>query len=154
MIQSSVAKVDNGTRFVGDAGKTMDDIVGAVKEVSTIISDISGASQEQLTGIEQVNRAIIEMDTSTQQNAAMVEQSTTAAAQMADQARELVTAVARFKLEAASRAPAFAATPAVAPATLSPTLPAAAGHPALPRRAAANTAQNSAQKADGEWKEF
>jgi len=161
MIQASVEKVDSGTRFVGDAGKTMDDIVAAVKEVSGIISDISSASQEQLSGIEQVNRAITEMDTSTQQNAAMVEQSTAAATNMADQARELVTAVARFKLNIAAHVRSQPAQPAATPprppaptpSRVTPretALPRATARAALPPRAA----PKAAQETDGEWKEF
>jgi len=160
MIQTSLEKVDGGARLVGDAGKTMDDIVAAVKEVSSIISDISVASREQLSGIEQVNRAIMDMDGSTQQSAAMVEQSTAAAAQMADRARELVAAVARFRLSASV---AKGAMPAHATGRAeSATPPAARPVPSAPpvalprheRRAATMPRQIAPQSGDGEWKTF
>lgn len=102
LIQASVEKVDNGARYVGDAGKTMDDIVSSVKEVSDIIAAISVASREQLAGIEQVNQAIAGMENSTQQNAALVEKSATAAEHMALQSRDLMAAVERFKLRTAN----------------------------------------------------
>ncbi|MBM3340970.1 MAG: methyl-accepting chemotaxis protein [Betaproteobacteria bacterium] len=161
MIQASVEKVETGSRFVGDAGKTMDDIVTAVKEVSAIIANISTASTEQLDGIEQVNRAITDIDGTTQQNAAIVEQSTAAATHMADQARELVAAVARFKLHTTMAHAVFANAPRTqaareaAPKTTAPTvkqepaLAPAAARTALPPRAA-----TAAQKTEGEWKEF
>ena len=46
LIQISVEKVDSGAKFVGDAGKTMDDIVSSVQEVTQIIADISVSSRE------------------------------------------------------------------------------------------------------------
>ncbi len=144
MIKSSADKVEGGTRIVGDAGKTMDDIVASVRQVSAIIADISVSSREQLAGIEQVNQAIIAMDGATQQNAAIVEQSTAAATQMADQARELVTAVARFKLNTGATAPATAL------ADDAPAAPSATVHGALPRGAIPATAD----KSDGGWKPF
>ena len=60
------------------AGKTMDEIVGSVKQVSDIIAEIAAASQEQSAGIEQVNTAIAQMDQVVQQNASLVEEATAA----------------------------------------------------------------------------
>jgi methyl-accepting chemotaxis protein len=166
LIQTSVEKVDSGTRYVGDAGKTMDDIVNAVREVSEIVSNISVSSREQLAGIEQVNRAIAGMDTTTQQNAALVEQSATASEHMANQAQELVAAVARFKLHA-STTTQFAQTHASTPSHAS------AAHLARSNKTGNLTAQDAATRrlatapahaalapnhsarandADGEWK--
>jgi methyl-accepting chemotaxis protein len=59
---------------VDEAGKTMAEIVNAVKRVTDIMSEISAASNEQSTGIEQVNQAVTQMDEVTQQNAALVEE--------------------------------------------------------------------------------
>ncbi len=160
LIQASADQVESGTRFVGDAGKTMDDIVASVREVTDIIADISGASREQLSGIEQVNRAVTDMDTSTQQNAAMVEQSAAAAEHMAQQAQDLIAAVARFKLHASAAADtrlhARQATPApdpmahYDPAAQQPrpqALPPSRTRTALPH-------QQRANEAGGDWKEF
>ena len=41
LIGESVGKVENGSRLVGDAGKTMDDIVSHVKRVTDLIAGIS-----------------------------------------------------------------------------------------------------------------
>ncbi|MBX3618027.1 methyl-accepting chemotaxis protein [Nitrosomonas sp.] len=98
LISDSVAKVEDGTRLVDEAGTTMDEIVSAVKRVTDIMSEISAASQEQSSGIEQVNQAVTQMDEVTQQNAALVEESAAAAESMQEQAQSLSQAVSIFKL--------------------------------------------------------
>jgi methyl-accepting chemotaxis protein len=98
LIGDSVQKVGAGTRLVDEAGKTMQDIVGAVHRVSGIMTEISTASVEQSSGIEQVNQAVMQMDESTEQNAAMVKEAAAAAASLQDQARQLAHAVSVFKL--------------------------------------------------------
>ncbi len=99
LIDDSVGKVDQGSALVGEAGKTMAEIVGSVKRVTDIIGEITAASQEQSTGIEQVNQAIAQMDQVTQQNAALVEEAAAAAQSMQEQAASLVEAVSVFRLE-------------------------------------------------------
>ena len=98
LIGDSVEKVERGSKLVGQAGVTMDEVVASVKRVTDIMSEISNASQEQSAGIEQVNLSIIEMDSMTQQNAALVEQAAAAAQSLQDQAGELAHVVSVFKL--------------------------------------------------------
>ncbi|MGY0620422.1 methyl-accepting chemotaxis protein [Lysobacter sp. A378] len=100
LIDDSVEQVENGSALVGQAGKTMGEIVTSVKRVTDIIADISAASQEQSTGIEQVNQVITHMDEGTQQNAALVEEATAAARSLEQQSEQLVQTVAAFRLEA------------------------------------------------------
>ena len=109
LIADSVAHVDNGSELVGQAGRTMQDIVQAVRRVSSLLEQISAASVEQSKGIEHVNQAMVQMDKATQQNAALVEQAATAAASLAEQTLQLQTAVDEFKLD---DEPAPAAGPA------------------------------------------
>jgi methyl-accepting chemotaxis protein len=98
LITDSVSKVEDGTRLVDEAGKTMDEIVSSVKRVTDIMAEISAASQEQSSGIEQVNQAVTQMDEATQQNAALVEEAAAAAESMQEQAQHLTRAVAVFKV--------------------------------------------------------
>jgi methyl-accepting chemotaxis protein len=58
LINSSVEKVQSGSRLVQDAGSTMSDIVTSVQRVTDVISEISAAADEQSHGIEQVNTAM------------------------------------------------------------------------------------------------
>ena len=98
LIGDSVDKVDAGTKLVDAAGKTMEEIVGSVKQVSDLIAEIAAASQEQSSGIEQINTAITQMDQVVQQNASLVEEATAATESMKEQAGSLLQMVARFKL--------------------------------------------------------
>jgi methyl-accepting chemotaxis protein len=98
LIGDSVEKVEDGTRLVANAGRTMEEIVSAIRGVTTIMSEISSASLEQTTGIEQVNKAIGQMDDVTQQNAALVEEAAAAAETLEDQARSLANTVKYFNL--------------------------------------------------------
>jgi methyl-accepting chemotaxis protein len=117
LIDDSVEKVGAGTKLVGQAGVTMDEVVASVRRVTDIMSDIANASQEQSAGIEQVNLSIIEMDSMTQQNAALVEESAAAAQSLQDQAAELSRVVSIFKLvEGEASGFASAVAPVYAPA--------------------------------------
>jgi len=79
LIDDSVQQVELGSKLVGDAGSTMEEVVSSVQRVTDIMAEISSASREQETGIEQINMAITEMDSVTQQNAALVEEAAAAA---------------------------------------------------------------------------
>ena len=98
LIGESVGQVENGTRLVADAGRTMGDIVDQVKRVSQLITEISAASGEQSTGIGQIGDAVTQLDQVTQQNAALVEESAAAAESLRVQADSLAKTVATFRL--------------------------------------------------------
>jgi methyl-accepting chemotaxis protein len=99
LIGDSVEKVEEGSKQVAEAGRTMEEIVGSVKRVTDIMGEITAASQEQTSGIEQINQAITQMDQVTQQNAALVEEASAAAQSLQEQAGSLVQAVSIFKLD-------------------------------------------------------
>ncbi|HEX3097095.1 MAG TPA: methyl-accepting chemotaxis protein [Usitatibacter sp.] len=166
LIQKSAERVDGGARLVEGAGKTMGEIVLAVKRVTGIMSDIASASQEQLTGIQQVGRAVTEMDRVTQQNAALVEESAAASEHMSAQAQQLVGLVERFKVDdGATPAQARSAhQPEIAgrPAPRLPDRPSADSRLAAPPERvrkeavalAAAAIAGAKGSADGEWEEF
>lgn len=131
LIDSSVAKVEQGARLVGDAGATMTDIVDQAQRVADLIAEISNATAEQTEGIAQVGDAVAHLDRATQQNAAMVEQSAAAAQALKQQAAQLAEVVSVFHLSQAApgSAQAAAARPAssasLAPSPLALRLPGA-----------------------------
>lgn len=98
LIDDSVSKVEQGTQQVSDAGKTMDEIVSSVRQVTDIMGEITAASKEQTAGIEQINQAVAQMDQVTQQNAALVEEAAAAADSLQSQADQLQRAVSVFRL--------------------------------------------------------
>jgi len=161
LISDSVHKVEDGTRLVDEAGKTMDEIVASVKRVTDIMAEISAASQEQSSGIEQVNQAVTQMDEVTQQNAALVEEAAAAAESMQEQAQNLMQVVSVFKLAHGQQASVV--TKADKPAAASQSraevrhlMPRAKVKPQVPAKvAAARIAPAHAKSGtDGEWQEF
>jgi len=154
LISDSVGKVETGSKLVGDAGRTMTDIVAQVRRVSDMISEISTAAAEQTQGIGQVGDAVTQLDQVTQQNAALVEQLAAAAGSLKSRSAELVGSVASFRLDSRQMATPAAspASPPAAPAAkpapiVSPVRPKA---PALSAPAAAPAPAGN----DGEWTQF
>jgi len=121
LIGDSVEKVEDGTKLVAQAGKTMEEIVSAIRGVTVIMSEIRTASVEQTSGIEQVNQAIGQMDEVTQQNAALVEQAAAAAESLEEQAQNLSVTVGRFTVD--TRASSIQSSPHVAPAVSKSPIP-------------------------------
>jgi methyl-accepting chemotaxis protein len=138
LIGTSVEKVEQGSRLVDDAGRTMAEIVSGSQRVNDVIGEISAAAAEQSAGIGRVEGAVRELDQSTQQNAALVEESAAAAESLREQARQLMAMVETFRLEpmagaargAAAGVPAPALATATAPSTAQPPPPAPAARPA------------------------
>ncbi|NHZ90632.1 methyl-accepting chemotaxis protein [Massilia sp. CCM 8733] len=158
LIGDSVEKVERGSKLVGQAGVTMDEVVASVKRVTDIMGEIANASQEQSAGIEQVNMSIIEMDSMTQQNAALVEQAAAAAQSLQDQASELAHVVSIFKLIEGEEAHVVS-TPAMvvaAPARPAKAAPLRVAKPVLkrPAPAAAKPKKAAATTSSDEWEEF
>jgi methyl-accepting chemotaxis protein len=152
LIGDSVEKVEIGSKLVEQAGHTMEEVVASVQRVTDIMADISSAGDEQSAGIEQINQAVSEMDTVTQQNAALVEEAAAAAEAMQNQAASLERVVSVFRLDGAQRSAATTAVARPKPAVKAPARaasPAVARAPAKPQPRLASTAP-----ANGEWEEF
>jgi methyl-accepting chemotaxis protein len=164
LIQDSVAKVDEGSKLVDESGRTLGEIVNAVKKVTDIVAEIAAASREQSSGIEQVNKAVMQMDETTQQNAALVEEAAAASQAIVEQAQALAGMIARYdvgevEMSSAKNAAAERRSqqrPWSKPAVKSAAKPAAkrAGA-AAPAAAAATVAGPRKVGTDGaEWSEF
>jgi methyl-accepting chemotaxis protein len=102
LITASVEQAEAGATLADQAGRTMQEVVEAIRRVSGIVGEISSASAEQSSGVTQVGSAVNQMDRATQQNASLVEQSAAAADSLQGQAEQLVRAVAVFRLERAA----------------------------------------------------
>ena len=164
LIKDSVEKVSEGQKLVDASGKTLDEIVVAVKKVSDIIAEIAAASQEQSAGIEQINKAITQLDEVTQQNAALVEQAAAASESMEEQAQSLEQMISFFKVESQqqnSRSTLSSNTttrqaPAARNAGAAANRPAAARSTATAAQKSAPAPRAKAAKGghDEEWQEF
>jgi methyl-accepting chemotaxis protein len=149
LIGASVAKVEDGTRLVDQAGGTIAALVGDVKRVSTLMRSIAEASSEQSRGVQQVGKTVTEMDRVVQQNAAAVQQSAAAAEGMRRQADALLRAVSAFRLgQGYEPAPEPASEEASMPAPIAPQAAAA------PARARAAPQPALAAAPGDEWQEF
>jgi len=162
LIGESVGQVEAGTRQVDAAGKTMEEIVAAVKKVTELIAEIANASSEQSQGIEQVNTAVTQMEQVVQQNASLAEEASAATESMKEQSAALLREVARFKLgnQAMETAPATETAPTASgaqPIVLRPSSKPASqrlsGRKAQPIRAHARNGK-PAPAAVGGWQEF
>lgn len=97
LVDESIGQVDNGSKLVNRAGKSLEDIVSGVQRVSVLMGEIATASREQSQGIEQVNTAIAQMDSVTQENASLVEESSAAGRSLQIQATALLKEVSFFR---------------------------------------------------------
>ncbi len=148
LISDSVDKVETGNTLVAQAGKTMNEIVTAIKRVTDIMAEIAAASAEQSTGIEEVNGAVSQMDEMTQQNAALVEEAAAAAESLLEQATSMTEAVAIFKFEQAHQRPALSAPLAASKGAIAPAARTARVQRTLPPRPNTNTNNSD------EWEQF
>ncbi len=152
LIGDSTEKVEIGTKLVDDAGKTMEEIVNAVKRVTDIMSEISAASAEQSQGIEQVNQAITQMDEVTQQNAALVEEAAAAAESLEEEAQNLTRSVSVFKMDNSTSVQQVRTAEPAKPAVKHAAAP--AKKPASPVAKAKAAPAKAAKEGAEEWEEF
>lgn len=100
LIDDSAKQVDSGALLVGQAGQTMQEIVGAVRQVTGLLGEIGTASEQQSSGIANVAVAVTQMDGVTQRNATLVDEAAVASNALAQEARQLQQVVGEFKLDA------------------------------------------------------
>ncbi|HJV70497.1 methyl-accepting chemotaxis protein [Ideonella sp.] len=100
LIGESIGQVETGSELVGQAGRTMDDIVRQVRRVNDLINEIGASTLQQSSGITQVNQAVASIDQGTQQNAALVEESAAAAESLSQQAKGLAQVISLFRIAA------------------------------------------------------
>lgn len=99
MIESSIKKVEDGTKIANETAKSLDEIVNGIGKVSEIIRQISKASTEQSSALEQINQGVIQVSQVVQENSATSEETAAASEELAGQAKLLQEQVARFKLK-------------------------------------------------------
>jgi len=164
LIDDSVSKVEEGSKLVAQAGRTMEQVVSSVRRVTDVVSEISTASGEQSDGIGQVNQAITQMDEATQQNAALVEEAAAASLSLQEQAQHVEQAVSIFKLgtdhstvsSTHSTARATGSAPARRPAVDITPKPAAISKSTAPKHSAPKAVEHKALAANdnGSWEQF
>ncbi len=125
LIVNSLSQVGEGVQLVNNTGKSLKEILGAIRQAADIVSDIADASAEQATDIGQINKALAQMDEVTRQNSVLVEENAATARTLANQSQALDGRVAAFRLiegelPVAPRAPNQAVPNPAAPGKLVP----------------------------------
>ncbi len=98
MIESSIKKVDGGTKIAGRTAEALNKIVVDISKVADLVSDIATASSEQAQGIAQINQGIMQVSDVVQANSATSQESAAASEELSSQAEMLKDQVSRFKL--------------------------------------------------------
>jgi len=97
LVETSSSRVKSGNEHASAAGRTMQDIVSQVQNVTALIAQISAATAEQATALSEVSSAVEDLDDITHQNAARVTESAEASGRMTHQANRLVEAISVFR---------------------------------------------------------
>lgn len=62
LIQRTISRVREGSRFVEETGNSFSDVVSSTSKARILIEEIATASNEQSNGIEQITQAVSEME--------------------------------------------------------------------------------------------
>ena len=96
-IEDSIHKSEHGVLISEKVSQGLEEIVGRVRDLDTLVAEIAAASDEQHQGIAQVNTAITQMDGMTQSAASSAGASASAAAQLTAQAGALRGAIGELQ---------------------------------------------------------
>lgn len=96
LINESCGRVDAGSKLVGDAGRTMQELRTSVDRVSQLITEIAEVGESQSADIGRVDEALTRIDEMTRQNATLVQQLAASATQLKDHSGGLKSSMASF----------------------------------------------------------
>lgn len=99
MIETSIRKVDTGTKIAQDTADALGKIVTGIENVAQLVASISEASNEQAMGIEQVNTGVVQVSKVVQSNAATAEESAAASEELSAQSEQLKANVGFFRTD-------------------------------------------------------
>jgi methyl-accepting chemotaxis protein len=97
LIALSRTQVEAGVDLVTASGRSLEDIVSQVGDVTRTVEGIARAAREQAASLKEVSIAADQMDKVTQQNAAMVEETTAATQNLMRETDDLAGLVDRFE---------------------------------------------------------
>ncbi|MDY6904923.1 MAG: methyl-accepting chemotaxis protein [Thermodesulfobacteriota bacterium] len=103
LIETTVAKVNEGSEIVSRTAEALTHINENVAKVTDLVGEIAAASNEQAQGIHQGSDGLTQIDSATQQNSATAEETSAAAGELSSQAAYVRELVSRFTLKAGYR---------------------------------------------------
>jgi hypothetical protein len=98
LIDESVHVIEGGRSVVTNAGKTISEVVAAVRQVGEAFSQLSADSHEHAGGIDVVTQSVRELDEVTQKNRLVANQSGDIARELADLAQAYANLLSEFRL--------------------------------------------------------
>ena len=99
LIESSIRKVDAGTKIANGTATALNQIVEQVNKAAELVSDIAKASSEQSAAVEEINQGVMQISQVVQTNAATSQESAAASEELSSQAAQLKDIVSIFKLK-------------------------------------------------------
>ncbi len=96
LVSTSVLNIENGSRLAMNAGETMTQVVGSVKNFTQIMTAISGTTEKQNAGIEKTHCAVKEASQMTQQNLTLADELTYKTNSLQEKAAELIHSIQAF----------------------------------------------------------
>lgn len=98
MIEDSIRKVEIGSKLAVETASALEEILGSVENIASIVGHIAEASANQANSVGQVNAGITQIADVVQTNSATSEQCAAASAELSSLAGQLQHAVSKYKL--------------------------------------------------------
>lgn len=93
LLSNSKQKVEAGFETAKSCNESLEEILGNVSSVDTLVSEIAAASQEQAAGIREIAKAVGQMEEVTQRNSSLADASSSSASQLKTQSVQLKSVV-------------------------------------------------------------
>lgn len=103
LVSSSSAQVGEGVELVAETGRTLDHIMGQVRDINRVVCEIATGAQGQMTSLRHVDAAVKEFETVTDKNILMSEEVIGLGQSLAKDSLQLTTLVGAFRLGTTSR---------------------------------------------------
>ncbi|MFZ5989794.1 MAG: methyl-accepting chemotaxis protein [Bacillota bacterium] len=103
MIESSIKKVEDGTKITNETAQALNNIVESVAKAADLVGEIATASNEQASGIAQINQSILQVSQVIQTNSATSEEAAAASEELSGQAELLNELVRKFRINKPSK---------------------------------------------------
>jgi methyl-accepting chemotaxis protein len=99
LIESSIKKVEDGTKITNLNAASLNNIVEGVTKVTQLVTNISIASDEQAIGVAEINKGITQIAAVIQTTSATSEETAAASEELSGQSEMLKQQVETFKLK-------------------------------------------------------